>query len=88
MFYTSTIEEKEYQQSLELENSLLVASSTWKGMFPLMKEKSACTVLQIELERENAGETITPMGKVPPSLCPGGLILFLPAPEPRIRIIG
>lgn len=63
LFCTSTIEEKVYQQSLDLENSLLVASSSWKGIFPLMREKSVCAVLQKELERDNVGEIITPMGK-------------------------
>lgn len=84
----STAEEKVYQQSLDLENSLLVVSSTWKGIFPLMSEKSVCTMFQMELERDNVGEIITPMRKVPLGSCPGDLILFLPAPEPRIRIIG
>lgn len=88
MFCTSTIEEKVYQQSLDLENSLLAASSTWKGIFPPMRGKSVFTMLQIELERDNVGEIITPMGKVPLGLYPGDLILFLLAPEPRIRIIG
>lgn len=84
----STTEEKVYQQSLDLKNSLLVASSTWKGIFPLIREKSVCTMLQIELERDNGGEIITPMGKVPLGLCPGDLVLFLSAPESRIRIVG
>lgn len=57
----STAEEKVYQQSLDLENSLVVASSTWKGIFPLMREKSVCTMFYIELERDNVGEIIAPM---------------------------
>lgn len=41
-----------------------------------------------ELKRDNVGEIVTPMEKVPLSLYPGDLILFHLALEPRKRIIG
>ena len=73
-FCTSTTEEKIHQLPLDLENSSLVASSTWKGIFPLMRGELVCTVLQIALKRENVDSA--------DCRCLSGCPQRLPCPKP------